>query len=64
MKAFVDAERARDPQLLLLNAGDDFVGTTWDGKFGLDSPAGFMNLLAPDAMVGGAWGLGVGARAA
>jgi hypothetical protein len=26
MKAFVEAERARDPDLLLLNAGDDFVG--------------------------------------
>jgi 2',3'-cyclic-nucleotide 2'-phosphodiesterase (5'-nucleotidase family) len=25
MKAFIDAERARDPELLLLNAGDDFV---------------------------------------
>lgn len=52
MKAFIDSERSADPDLVLLNAGDDFVGTTWDRKFGLDSPAGFMNSLAPDVMVG------------
>jgi 2',3'-cyclic-nucleotide 2'-phosphodiesterase (5'-nucleotidase family) len=52
MKAFIDSERSADPDLVLLNAGDDFVGTTWDRKFALDSPAGFMNSLAPDVMVG------------
>jgi 2',3'-cyclic-nucleotide 2'-phosphodiesterase (5'-nucleotidase family) len=29
MSAFVKAQRQLDPELLLLNAGDDFIGTEW-----------------------------------
>ncbi|WIA17846.1 hypothetical protein OEZ85_009352 [Tetradesmus obliquus] len=53
MATFVKQQRLLDPQLLLLNAGDDFIGTEWDRKAGLDAPAAFMNLLAPDAMTVG-----------
>jgi 2',3'-cyclic-nucleotide 2'-phosphodiesterase (5'-nucleotidase family) len=51
MATFVKQQRQLDPDLLLLNAGNDFIGTEWDRKAGLDAPAAFMNLLAPDAMV-------------
>lgn len=52
MASFVKQQRQLDPDLLLLNAGDDFIGTEWDRKAGLEAPAAFMNLLAVDAMVG------------
>lgn len=52
MSTFVKQERKQDPDLLLLNAGDDFIGTEWDRRADVDAPAAFMNLLGPDAMVG------------
>jgi hypothetical protein len=51
MKTFVDKQRAEDPDLLLLNAGDDFIGTQWDREYGSKAAAFFLNKLAPDAMV-------------
>lgn len=29
MATFVKQQRQLDPELLLLNAGDDFIGTEW-----------------------------------
>jgi hypothetical protein len=51
MKTLVDQERRADPSLLLLNAGDDFIGTVWDHKYGSKAAAHFQNRLQPDAMV-------------
>jgi 2',3'-cyclic-nucleotide 2'-phosphodiesterase (5'-nucleotidase family) len=51
MATFIKQQRLLDPDLLLLNAGDDIIGTEWDRKAGVDAPAAFMNLLGPDAMV-------------
>lgn len=53
MSTYVKQQRALDPDLLLLNAGDDFIGTEWDRKASVDAAAAFMNLLRPDAMVRG-----------
>lgn len=51
MKTLVDRERRADPSLLLLNAGDDFIGTVWDHKYGSKAAAHFQSRLQPDAMV-------------
>lgn len=51
MVTFVKEQRDKDPQLLLLNGGDDFMGNEWDRHTGMDPPAAFMKLLRPDAMV-------------
>ena len=51
MKTYVDQQRGEDPDLLLLNAGDDFIGTQWDREYGSKAAAVFLNKLAPDAMV-------------
>lgn len=51
MKAFIDNERRLDPDLLLLDAGDNLHGTMWDKKYDISMPAQFMNALQPDAMV-------------
>lgn len=53
MSTYVKQQRALDPDLLLLNAGDDFIGTEWDRKASVDAAAAFMNVLGPDAMVRG-----------
>lgn len=53
MKTYIDREREKHPNLLLINAGDDFIGTVWDGKYGLEQAAYFINMLKPTAMVRG-----------
>lgn len=55
MKTYVGQQRAEHPSgVLVLNAGDDFIGTEWDRRYGIDWPTHFMNMLSPDAMVGAA----------
>lgn len=51
MKAYIDQERSNNPDLLLLNAGDDWIGTVWDWRYGTDQAAYFLNKLYIDAMV-------------
>jgi len=53
MKAYIDSQRAGNPNLLLLNAGDDFIGTVWDWRYGTDQAAHFLNTLNIDAMTPG-----------
>lgn len=48
----VGAERARNPELLLLNAGDNYQGTLWYSLFRWNVTAHFMNQLPWDALVG------------
>eukprot|EP01025_Chloroclados_australasicus_P004797 TRINITY_DN11289_c0_g1_i4.p1 TRINITY_DN11289_c0_g1~~TRINITY_DN11289_c0_g1_i4.p1 ORF type:complete len:353 (+),score=25.63 TRINITY_DN11289_c0_g1_i4:109-1167(+) len=54
MKSIIDYERSlNDMPLLVLNAGDDFVGTAWDYNWryqGSKAMAHFMNLLGVDVM--------------
>jgi hypothetical protein len=32
-------------------AGDDWIGTVWDRRYGVNQPAHFLGLLEPDASV-------------
>eukprot|EP01026_Neomeris_dumetosa_P053871 TRINITY_DN48202_c0_g1_i4.p1 TRINITY_DN48202_c0_g1~~TRINITY_DN48202_c0_g1_i4.p1 ORF type:complete len:281 (-),score=36.36 TRINITY_DN48202_c0_g1_i4:364-1206(-) len=54
MKAVIDQERAKgDMPVLVLNAGDDFIGTAWDYNWRWDGSKGmahFMNTLGIDVM--------------
>eukprot|EP01025_Chloroclados_australasicus_P012231 TRINITY_DN155_c5_g1_i1.p1 TRINITY_DN155_c5_g1~~TRINITY_DN155_c5_g1_i1.p1 ORF type:complete len:529 (-),score=58.47 TRINITY_DN155_c5_g1_i1:76-1662(-) len=54
MKAIIDQERAKqDMPTLVLNAGDDFVGTAWDYNWkwdGSKAMANFLNRLGVDVM--------------
>eukprot|EP01023_Acetabularia_acetabulum_P061212 TRINITY_DN738_c0_g1_i4.p1 TRINITY_DN738_c0_g1~~TRINITY_DN738_c0_g1_i4.p1 ORF type:complete len:518 (-),score=95.76 TRINITY_DN738_c0_g1_i4:3829-5382(-) len=54
MKAVIDQERAkRDMPTMVLNAGDDLVGTAWDWNWRYDGSkamAHFLNTLGIDAM--------------
>jgi len=38
---------------LVLNSGDDFIGTVWDQKYKTEQASHFMNLLGPDVMTVG-----------
>ena len=49
----IEAERARNGELLLLNAGDNYQGTLWYSLFRWNVTAYFMNNLPWDALVGG-----------
>lgn len=46
------AQEGKGRQVLFLNAGDTFTGTVWFGVHKTKIAVDFMNLLAPDAMVG------------
>jgi 5'-nucleotidase len=50
-KAVVDAERAASDHVVLLDAGDQFQGTTWFTYYDGRAAGHFMNLLGYDAMV-------------
>lgn len=49
-KTFIQRERAKGQPLLVLNAGDDFVGSAWDHYYKGKATAHFMNQLGLDAM--------------
>jgi len=51
MKALIDQERAKGLPVLVLNAGDDFIGTEWDNRYQGKATAHFMNQLGITAMV-------------
>ena len=51
IKSKVDEIRARDPNVLFLDAGDQYQGTLWFYTFGGNITAHFMNQLEYDAMV-------------
>lgn len=50
MKTVIDQERQKGLPLLVLNAGDDFVGTLWDYHFKGNATATFMKQLNITAM--------------
>lgn len=50
IKTQVDHIRARDPNVVFLDAGDQYQGTMWFYEFGGNITAHFMNLLNYDAM--------------
>ncbi|KAL6759342.1 Metallo-dependent phosphatase-like protein [Haematococcus lacustris] len=54
MKKWLDDSRARyggRDAVLTLNSGDDFIGTVWDRKYGVNQAAHFLGLLQLDASV-------------
>jgi len=53
MKTAIDWERSKGLPVLLLNAGDDFIGTHWDFAFKGEATASFMNQLGVTAMAVG-----------
>lgn len=50
-KTFIEQQRAKGEPMLVLNAGDDFVGSEWDHYYKGKATAHFMNQLGIDAMV-------------
>ena len=54
LKAKVDEMRNRDPNVLLLDAGDQFQGTSWYTHYRGNASSHFMNLVDYDVMVSAA----------
>lgn len=52
MKTVIDNERSEGMPTLVLNAGDDFVGTEWNTRYKGKANAHFMSKLGITAMVG------------
>lgn len=50
MKTVIDQERAKGKPVLVLNAGDDFIGTLWDHHFKGKAVSHFVNQLGITAM--------------
>lgn len=50
-KTFIQQERHKGEPMLVLNAGDDFIGTLWDHHFKGRASAHFLNQLGIDALV-------------
>eukprot|EP00210_Caulerpa_lentillifera_P005126 g4898.t1 len=50
MKTMIDQERSKGLPVLVLNAGDDFVGTEWDNRYRGKATGHFMNQLGITAM--------------
>lgn len=53
MKTAIEWERSKGLPVLLLNAGDDFIGTHWDFAYKGEATAAFMNQLGITAMTVG-----------
>lgn len=51
MKTVIDRERSEGLRTLVLNAGDDFVGTIWNTRFKGRANSHFMKKLGITAMV-------------
>ena len=51
MKTIIQRERAKGVPVIVLNAGDNFVGTEWDNRYQGSATAHFMNQLGITAMV-------------
>lgn len=52
MKTVIDQERAKGKPVLVLDAGDDFIGTLWDHHFKGQAVAHFFQQMGITAAVG------------
>ncbi|GMH42377.1 hypothetical protein BSKO_10296 [Bryopsis sp. KO-2023] len=50
MKTFIEWEKEKEEPVLVLNAGDDFIGTLWDHHYKGKAAAHFMNQLGIDVV--------------
>lgn len=51
MKTVIDQERAKGKPVLVLDAGDNFIGTLWDHHYKGKAVAHFMNQMGITASV-------------